>query len=420
MSVGAAFVFALLLTFSTATRANPISIIGPFGTWGSELQQAIDMFTQRTGIEVEIIQATSWPDLYEKVVTMSAAGVPPDIIYGDNLRTMDLASLGLLAPPTPLAERGGVDLGRFPAVVLEALSHQGVLYALPTGVSLHAIFYNVDLLEQAGADRLPTHWAGDDLLWDEFVNLARQLTRDTTGDGTPNIYGISGFGVGGFNHLGIFDAEDVDPSRSLYQGNNPRVINALEQMSSLWLEHQVVGGNISNGTAAMHPAQAHYLNTMLSQARAGNEINWRIGIMPKGSARASQAGFHSLAMSSRTSQPDAAWELLKFLAADVEGATLFTRAENRVPVLPETGRDFAERWMNEFPQANIEVLIEAINFIWDWRIISGAGGGEVLALLTSASQMIQSRETSVQGAIERITPQMNQILRDAAARWESP
>jgi ABC-type glycerol-3-phosphate transport system substrate-binding protein len=402
----------LVLTASSGVvAAEKVTFMGVFLNWGPELEQALANFTARTGIEVELLQGTGWPDMMQKVKTMAAGGIPPDVIYGDNVRIMELAELGLLTALDQTAASKGVNLANYPGVVLDGLRIKGQLYSLPTAVSIYASFYNVDLFDKAGVGSLPTNWASNSLNWDEWVALAKKLTVDANGDGVVDQFGLAGFGYqGGFNMIGMWNATDVTPDRTKYLGTDPSVIRALEFTTKLWTEYGVVGGAFLTGTAAIFPAQPVQLNTLLTQARAGNKLNWSLGILPKGDVRAAQTGFHSLGLSVDSKNSAAAFELIRYLAYDREGAVLFTRAENRVPVLPETGRDYIQRWNTEFPSGNAQVLVDAIPYLWDWRVISGKGGSEILTLQTEAFNYIRLGQKSVKDAVEFIAPRVQTAL----------
>lgn len=301
----------MVMGSTQATASDKVTLIGPFATWGPELNQALKMFSARTGIPTEILQATGWPDLLDKVITMSAGGIAPDLVYGDNPRIMELAEGGLLQPLEGFVATSQINLKTYPAAALEALSIRGKLYSLPTALSIHANFYNEELFARGGVDPLPTDWMSDALSWDEFVALAKKLTVDANGDGVPEQYGLGSFGyAGGFNMLGMWNATDVDRDRTRYLGNTPEVIRALTFTTSLWLEHNVVGGNFLQNTAAMYPVQVYYLNTMVQATGQGSAPAWNVGILPKGDVRASQTGFHSIGMTVDSKNMTQAGQLL--------------------------------------------------------------------------------------------------------------
>lgn len=273
------------------------------------------------------------------------------------------------------------------------------------------MFYNTDLFAEAAVSPLPVDWMGDALGWNEFVSMSKKLTVDTNGDGQPDRFGVMNFGYqGGFNMLGMWNAQDVDHDRTQYLGNTPPVIRALGFATSLWLEHNVVGGNFLNGTAAMHPVQVYYLNNIVQATEQGSAPSWGLGILPKGDVRASQSSSHSLGITSASKNLTRAVQLLRFLSYDPEGVVLFTRAENRVPVVREAMRDFVRRWNERAPGSNPHVFTEAVNVLWDWRIISGKGATEILQLQTEAWNLIRTQQKGVADAIAYIAPRVQAAL----------
>ncbi|GAB4000460.1 hypothetical protein GCM10029992_32440 [Glycomyces albus] len=59
----------------------------------------------------------------------------------------------------------------------------GAKYAVPTGFVPLAVYYNTALFDAAGVTGFPQ-------TWDEWVEVAKRLTIDESGDGTPEQYGV--------------------------------------------------------------------------------------------------------------------------------------------------------------------------------------------------------------------------------------
>ena len=165
---------------------------------------------------------------------MSAAGVNLDVLYGDNATLMYFAREVLSQPIDHLAQRD-MKLDLFPASVLSVLETDGRLYAIPTALSLHNLYYNVDLFAQAGLDRLPTSWESERLDWDEYASMVRKLTLDTDGDGQPNRFGTQtlGFGSIGFTMVGMWGVHLFNLAGTEWYGDTPEAIAALERMAAL-------------------------------------------------------------------------------------------------------------------------------------------------------------------------------------------
>jgi len=399
-----------------SAASNTVTFMAPSTIFQPELQEAFALFEQRTGLTVEPLQVASWVELNDKIVTMSAAGVPPDVVYGDDLRIFAFAEQNLLQPIESYIARDNLNLNAYPRPVVEGIRVRGNIYSLPTAVSIYGVFYNTDIFAKYGQHDLPTDWSTEEFRWEDFVAIGKKMTQDTNGDGQIDLYGTHSFGsYGGFNQIGLWNAQDCDFDRTRYLGTDPKVINALNQIMSIYTEHKFQGGNFLTSTAAMQVLQSYYVNNLRTQMLAGNVINWKVGVMPKAEARVSQGAFLSIGIPKGSSNKDNAWRLVRFLAYDTEGAILFTRAENRTPLLMETMRDYLERWNVMMPGSNVKVFADATQVIWRWNLMSGYGGTEIGNILNTTWSKIRNGQVSVQQAIQEIAPQIQAILDDAQA-----
>lgn len=158
-----------------------------FAWWGSDTrhrvtQEALDLFEEKNpGITVEA-DFTSWAGYFDKLNTAVAGGDTPDVItleerfiaeYADNGVIADLEEVGL---DLDGIEDDYVDLGRI----------GGTLYALPSGVNVHAYVVDPQIVADAGLE-VPddTTWT-----WDEFAGFVTAVA-DGTEDG---VYGVQNFG----------------------------------------------------------------------------------------------------------------------------------------------------------------------------------------------------------------------------------
>jgi multiple sugar transport system substrate-binding protein len=111
---------------------------------------------------------------------------PPDAFLLDDVDFPELVERGRLLDLGPYLARVGVDLARYEPAVLAIYRRGGAVYALPRGYTPLLIVYNRDLLDGAGI-AAPT----DDWTWDEFLAIAKRLTRDRDGDGRPDAWGAA-------------------------------------------------------------------------------------------------------------------------------------------------------------------------------------------------------------------------------------
>ncbi|MCL2371877.1 MAG: extracellular solute-binding protein [Defluviitaleaceae bacterium] len=124
---------------------------------------------------------------------------------------------------------------------IDASRRGGVPHAFATGVVPGGgVYFNMRLLEEAGLDpELPfdLQLAGE-WTWDAFMDVARAATRDLTGDGIPDTWGIATFGAqflemalasNGAEPVGF----DASTGRFLNTTNTPEFLEALAWANAL-------------------------------------------------------------------------------------------------------------------------------------------------------------------------------------------
>ena len=88
----------------------------------------------------------------QKLLTAIASNEVPDIVLWDRFNTSVYAPKGALMPLDEYVERDGIDLSQFYEPAVDELRSGDVLYGIPLTVDTRVIFYNKDLLEEAGVD----------------------------------------------------------------------------------------------------------------------------------------------------------------------------------------------------------------------------------------------------------------------------
>jgi multiple sugar transport system substrate-binding protein len=137
------------------------------------------------GLHVVQRHPSSDPGEYRRsLLDAILTGKPPDVVLLDLNDVPALADRGMLLDLAPYLSRVGVTLGEYDSTVLSAFRRGRAVYALPTGSSPLVVAYNKDLFERAGLS-VPA----DDWTWDDFLGLAKRLTRDRDGDGIIDQWG---------------------------------------------------------------------------------------------------------------------------------------------------------------------------------------------------------------------------------------
>lgn len=119
-----------------------------------------------------------------RLVTMMAAGMMPDVLALDMNFAVEFGSELVLTDLMPLVEKSSnVHLEDYAPVALETFMHDGKLFALPTTSTPTAYIYNADLIDQLGLVQPAELFERDDWTWSAFRETAMRMT-EKTGDGT--------------------------------------------------------------------------------------------------------------------------------------------------------------------------------------------------------------------------------------------
>ncbi|WP_285725527.1 ABC transporter substrate-binding protein [Psychromicrobium xiongbiense] len=115
------------------------------------------------------LQGATFQDYFTKMSTQLASGNAPCLVAVQSLRTAQLKD-GLL-PLADLVKKNNVDLSAFDKSMIDGLSADGNLYALPYDVGPVVMFYNKDMFAAAGLPEPKPGWTAD-----EFLADAKKLT----------------------------------------------------------------------------------------------------------------------------------------------------------------------------------------------------------------------------------------------------
>jgi len=214
---------------NTATTASaPVKETGTIqiinGDWGqiyNDLMKKIgDEFTTETGIKTE----WDFPaDAQEKLLTLSAAGSPPDASYASWKSQGTLASRGIFAPLDDYLKKANLSGKDFNAAMVDIGTYQGKLYALPGGADWLAMQWSKSAYEEAGLDP------------EKPPKTLAELEQHSTKLLKPGPDGYSRVGywpkLAGpeFMYMAYFNGgEFFDSATGKITANNPKVVESLE------------------------------------------------------------------------------------------------------------------------------------------------------------------------------------------------
>ncbi|MFF2316385.1 extracellular solute-binding protein [Arthrobacter sp. NPDC058097] len=313
-------------------------------------QRAIDAFTRlHPGIRVKVqaIQAVDWKDFFTKILTMVAAGTPPDVVYVAT-EGAQLFAEKLAHPLDEFVRRDAADMREFfddvhPSLV-EAFMYKGSLYQLPMDWNAANMYYNTTAFAQAGLERPADDWTHVD-----FRNSLAAMRKARTSDFTPYYWTNRLFGgvvpwlyandtsflketrsTGGEWLWDGFYAKD--PSRSLRSGgyqwlepnaDDDRVFESFDYLrglvkDGLGVRPEEGGGSSLVGLFASNrigttPAGGYWVQGLHEAGMGANDFD--VQFFPRWKTQRHQFGTAGYAIMKTAKDKDAAWEWIKFSAS---------------------------------------------------------------------------------------------------------
>ncbi len=283
------------------------------------MAQWLAPFEEETGITVEHT-VVPWDEL-EATYTANFAGSDPfDVTYQVSTHLTLFGSLGAFADVTPLIEGGdfAADRAQFPDSIIDASVYQDELYGVPFIIGTITMFANLDLMAEAGITEIPT--TGEELV---AAAMAIQNPPDVWGFYTPTT--VADFGwYFNLQNVHNFGGDIISDDLSTATVNSQPVIDATQYAVDLICTHGVqppLGQYDREGAIELFKAGklAFLLDEPLRVAvfeEEGLPFEWDIA-QPVGNngniSQFSTTGHWSIAANS--DNPDAAWELVKYLSS---------------------------------------------------------------------------------------------------------
>lgn len=364
--------------------------------------------------------SAGYPDT---ITTLMVAGQPPDVFELWGSFAIGWAESGALLDLTPYVDRdmNEMDILDFlprdwQAGELQWGPRKGMRFGLPRYTNTNVLWYNIDMLEEAGLEDINT--LDDRGGWDlhAFLEYVRRLT--VINAETVTQWGFDSFrwvpwvyGFGG----SIFDYGETLPR---YKLDSAQSVAGLQFLNSLIFEHGVMpprsgvargfnqftaGGTyaiIDDGTALAGIAEQSFIQ---------GKFRWDIALGPRlpGGARPHGVAGDMYAVSSATKHPEAAWKFVKFLTSRRGGELLMSYQGYGL-----SRRSAVETYLQLDPERSLHNHFEAALqakgvYHSEWA----PNGRRVGSIINDAvNRSVFRNEHSVASAISQIRDQVEALL----------
>jgi len=310
-----------------AKQAGTVHVLN--ANWGElydDLMAKIgDEFTKETGVTVEWDFAAGAD---EKLMTLSAAGTPPDASYTSWATQGTLAARGVLSPLDDYLKKAGLTRKDFSAAMVDVSTYQGKLYALPGGADWLVNHWSKTAYAEVGLDpeKPPKTFA-------ELEQHSEKLLKSGP-DGYTRVGYWPGPGGASFMYVAyFFGGEFYDASAGKVTANHPKVVEALEwlvsygkkmdytKMTAFWKDqpsYSKAGSPFSQGKAA-YLFQGFWSYEPLD--RFAPQLKYGLAPWPTPTGSAAELSRNVIqgwpyAIPKGTKQPDLGWQFIKYAFVD--------------------------------------------------------------------------------------------------------
>ena len=378
---------------------------------GEVLEDMVAKFNQEhPHIQVEATFQGKYAEIAEKIWTAIQAGAvpPPDVAQMGGAPMF--GETGALVPITDFTDGpNGIDRTKIYDAFWAYNTAGGRIWSMPFNNSMPILYYNKDLFKAAGLDpEKPPR------TWDELVEAAKALTKDTDGDGQIDQWG---FNTTSSTHwylsaLILQNGGRIindDETRVLYDG--PEAVEALQ----FW-------GDLVNKYKVMPPAQHKGAKNdflagkvgMLMRSSAGlfstlEQASFEVGVamLPAKKARVAPIGGASLVIfKGEEKRMNAAWEFVKWLTSP-ENSNYWAMHTGYIPIYKDA---LQAPEMQEFLKDNplYKTVVEQLEYSYGIPVFSELGTSDTE--LRKAVEKVELGKATPEEALAEAARVVNEAL----------
>ncbi|HHW08376.1 MAG TPA: sugar ABC transporter substrate-binding protein [Firmicutes bacterium] len=328
-----------------------------------------------------------------------AGGLPPDVMWmGNGMWNFvdQLLDLNVLYKNVPL-------ISEILPSVIQSHMWEGELKAIPFGLNTHAIFYNADLFAAAGVT-MPADWS-----WQEAINIAKKLTRDTNADGQIDQWGIQ---LSELTHAYQQGGDFYTPDLRKVNFNNPASIAGVQLYADL-----VTGVYGCHPPSGSGNARDNFINGKVAMSNFGvfesdvidpsADFEWDVQLFPTltvggKTTRTSWYSSETWVVYNKTKHPDIVLKFVEFLVSR-ENMGKFARTRAVIPSQPSVA-------VSSFLTLDMPRSISVFTKALDWWSRNSAHPSGLAITAGGYHSQIFSGQMAAATAIPEMERYMNNIL----------
>lgn len=371
-------------------------------------------------VEVELQHIPHAEYTFRLQLAFASGNVPDAIELNINQNFDFFATQGLLESLQPYVDRDGFPTDAFSKEVIDRLSRNGELFMMPMGShsGISGVVYNKTHFDAAGLDYPSEDWTYDDLL-----ELARDLTiTDESGRTVqfgvaapavwvPIVSVLASFGGGWIDESGTRSRLLDEETREAYMYldrllNQERVSPRGDELPG----HPIL--SFMGGQSSMYFTGVWELGTI--RRGMGEGMEFGVAPLPIGPAGrvAGGANIDAFAMTSQSTNKEAAWAMLEWLGGEEMQARVVTEGLGTTPrthLLQELGvfdDPMMKPFIDVFVSGSYEPSPIPANFrAGEMRNAIGQSIDPALIGTMTMEEALQAAHTALQAVLDLPTPE---------------
>lgn len=380
--------------------------------WG-DIKKAYE--DSHPGVTIEMVDLGSTDYMTVLATELSGEGTDFDVVtIKDVPGYATLVQKGSIIALDDYISKDKVDLSKYAGATDQVLV-DGKLYELPFRNDFWVLYYNKDLFDKKGV-AYPTN----DMTWEEYDLLARQMTDTTFGS---QVYG-------GHYHtwrscIGLMSV--LDGKHTILDGNyefmkpyyemvlaqeNDGVVRKYSDLKTEGLHYSAA---FSGGDVAMMNQGSWFIATLISNLKSGEYDsslcgNWGIVKYPhaEGVEPGSTLGtITGLSVTAASDTPDAAWEFVKWVSGE-EGAAVMASSGNFPAIMTDEVKK-AITSLEGFPQDDASKAALDVSNLY-LEVPYAPNVSEINSILDSYHGSIMTGEMSVDEGIKAMNEEVQKVL----------
>lgn len=392
-------------------------------------QEAIKRYTADTGVKVDMIVTDA--DQYATKLQAAVAGNNvPDVFYIEQATLQSYVASGVLMDITEQVTESGVDLSNIWQYGVDSYrfdgkvqgTPDGALYGLPKDVGPFSFGYNKTMLEAEGID-LPDK--DTPLTWEEFVEICKQLTKDTDGDGAVDQWG-TGLNVQWNLQSMVWSngGDWTNADHTQVTVDTPEFAEALQKFADLTNVDKVTP---SASDAATLDTYQRWMAGEIGFFPVGpwdvsvyNDLDFDYDLIPwptvGDAGSATWIGSLGIGVSATTDHPQDSVNLVTYLSADPTAQQTLVDANIQIPNLIDVAEDWAAEEGAE--PANRQEFLDIVQDYGRAMPAAYTYGAEWYdELWTNIQPVIDGKETAA-AYLAETQPKMQALLDESIANAE--